>query len=102
MANIELTLACEDYDRTRALKDGLVKPEGIDLNYVALPVEEIFWRMLHFHEFDAAEMSMGRLPRGRLPRPPAVHRHPGVPVAHVPAPLHLRQRGFGHRASPRT
>ena len=59
MANIELTLACEDYDRTRALKDGLVKPEGIDLNYVALPVEEIFWRMLHFQEFDAAEMSMG-------------------------------------------
>ncbi len=59
MANIELTLACEDYDRTRALRDGLVKPEGIDLNYVALPVEEIFWRMLHFQEFDAAEMSMG-------------------------------------------
>ena len=41
MANLKLTLACEDYDRTRALKEGLVKPDGIDLNYVALPVEEI-------------------------------------------------------------
>jgi 4,5-dihydroxyphthalate decarboxylase len=59
MGDLRLTLACEDYDRTRALRDGLIKPEGIDLNYLALPVEEIFWRMLHFEEFDVAEMSMG-------------------------------------------
>ncbi|MFQ5851267.1 MAG: ABC transporter substrate-binding protein [Candidatus Binatia bacterium] len=70
MADIQLTLACEDYDRTRALREGVVKPEGIDLNYLALPVEEIFWRMLHFEEFDVAEMSMGAFhvnaSRGRL------------------------------------
>lgn len=59
MADIQLTFACEDYDRTRALRDGSVKPEGIDLNYVTLPVEEIFWRMCRFEEFDAAELSMG-------------------------------------------
>jgi 4,5-dihydroxyphthalate decarboxylase len=59
MSNLHLTLACEDYDRTRALRDGAVKPEGIELTYLALPVEEIFWRMLQFEEFDAAEMSMG-------------------------------------------
>lgn len=59
MSDIKLTLACEDYDRTRALRDGLVKPEGIELNYLALPVEEIFWRMLRFQEFDVAELSMG-------------------------------------------
>lgn len=57
--DLQLTLACEDYDRTRALSDGSVKPEGIDLNYLALPVEEIFWRMLKYEEFDAAELSMG-------------------------------------------
>jgi len=57
--DIQLTLACEDYDRTRALRDGTVKAEGIDLNYLALPVEEIFWRMLKFEEFDVAELSMG-------------------------------------------
>ena len=59
MADIKLTLACEDYDRTRALRDGAVKAEGIDLNYLVLPVEEIFWRMLKFEEFDVAELSLG-------------------------------------------
>ncbi len=59
MGDLNLTLACEDYDRTRALLDGSVKPEGIDLNYLALPVEEIFWRMLRFEDFDVAELSMG-------------------------------------------
>jgi 4,5-dihydroxyphthalate decarboxylase len=59
MSDITLTLACEDYDRTRPLRDGSVKPEGIEINYVALPVEEIFWRMCRYEEFDAAELSMG-------------------------------------------
>jgi 4,5-dihydroxyphthalate decarboxylase len=59
MSDIHLTLACEDYDRTRGLKDGTIKPEGIELNYVALEVEEIFWRMCRYEEFDAAELSMG-------------------------------------------
>jgi 4,5-dihydroxyphthalate decarboxylase len=59
MSDIHLTLACEDYDRTRPLKDGTIKPEGIELNYVALEVEEIFWRMCRYEEFDAAELSMG-------------------------------------------
>lgn len=59
MSDIKLTLACEDYDRTRALRDGSVKPEGIELNYLVLPVEEIFWRMLRYEEFDVAEISMG-------------------------------------------
>ncbi|HEV8344843.1 MAG TPA: ABC transporter substrate-binding protein [Candidatus Binatia bacterium] len=59
MADLKLTLACEDYDRTRALRDGTVKPEGVDINYLVLPVEEIFWRMLRHEEFDLAELSMG-------------------------------------------
>ena len=59
MSDLHLTLACEDYDRTRALRDGSVKPEGIEINYLALPVEEIFWRMCRYEEFDVAELSMG-------------------------------------------
>ena len=59
MGNIHLTLACEDYDRTRSLKDGRIKPEGIELNYLVLSVEEIFWRMMKYEEFDASELSMG-------------------------------------------
>ena len=53
-----LTLACWNYDRTRALADGRVQAEGIDLNYLNLPVEETFFRMLRHREFDVAEMSL--------------------------------------------
>lgn len=55
---LNLTLACWDYDRTRALADGRVTPDGIDLNYLSLPVEETFFRMLRHREFDAAELSL--------------------------------------------
>ncbi len=54
---MKLTLACNDYDRTRALKDGTVKPKGIDLRVVNLEPHEIFWRMLLNNEFDVSEMS---------------------------------------------
>jgi 4,5-dihydroxyphthalate decarboxylase len=55
---LRLTLACGDYDRTRALRDGEVQPEGIDLTYLTLPVEETFFRMLRYREFEVAEMSL--------------------------------------------
>ena len=58
MANVPLTLACWDYDRTRALSDGRVRPDGIDLTCLELPVEETFFRMLRHREFDVAEMSL--------------------------------------------
>jgi 4,5-dihydroxyphthalate decarboxylase len=58
MTRIQLTLACGDYDRTNALALGDVIPEGIALNYLRLPVEETFWRMLRHREFDIAEMSL--------------------------------------------
>lgn len=58
MAKLKLTLACGNYDRTRALIDGTVQPEGIDLNYITLGPGEIFWRMLNNEEFDASEMSL--------------------------------------------
>lgn len=58
MAKLKLTLACGNYDRTRALMDGTVQPEGIDLNYLPIGPGEIFWRMLNNEEFDASEMSL--------------------------------------------
>lgn len=58
MAKLRLTFACWDYDRTRALVDGSVAPEGIDLNCLTLHVEETFFRMLRNREFDVAEMSL--------------------------------------------
>src|SRR5260370_21539885 len=36
MTKLRLNLACWNYDRTRALADRSVQPEGIDLNYLEL------------------------------------------------------------------
>jgi 4,5-dihydroxyphthalate decarboxylase len=58
MTKLKLTLGCWNYDRTRALADGTVRPDGIELNYLTMPVEETFFRMLRHREFDAAEMSL--------------------------------------------
>jgi hypothetical protein len=58
MTRHDLTFACGDYDRTRALEDGSIRPDGIDLTYLRLPVEETFFRMLRHGEFDVAEMSL--------------------------------------------
>jgi 4,5-dihydroxyphthalate decarboxylase len=55
---VPVTVACWDYDRTLALASGDVRPVGIDLTYLTLPVEETFFRMTRHREFDAAEMSL--------------------------------------------
>lgn len=72
MPNLSLTLACGAYDRTEALRNGVVQPEGIDLTY--LPIQsppEIFARMIKHHAFDLAEMSssvyLTRRARGDFP-----------------------------------
>ena len=58
MGKLRLSMACSNYDRTRALFDGRVAVDGVDLNTLDLPIEEIFFRMLRHHEFDVAEMSL--------------------------------------------
>ncbi|HWG05118.1 MAG TPA: ABC transporter substrate-binding protein [Beijerinckiaceae bacterium] len=58
MAELRLTLACWDYDRTRPLIDGRVKPQGIDLQIEVLRPRQIFPRMLENREFDVSELSL--------------------------------------------
>ena len=58
MSKLRMSFGCWNYDRTRALADGSVQVEGIDLNYLDMPVEETFFRMLRHQEFDCAEMSL--------------------------------------------
>jgi len=58
MKRLHLTMAGGRYDRTRALIDGTVRPEGIDLQYIEMPIEEVFWRVLRYAEFDVAECSL--------------------------------------------
>ena len=55
---VPLTVACWNYDRTRALFDGRIKIEGCDANLFSLPVEETFFRALRSAEFDVAELSL--------------------------------------------
>ena len=58
MSKLRLSMACSNYDRTRALLDGHVPVDGVELTCLDLPIEEIFFRMLRHHEFDVAEMSL--------------------------------------------
>jgi 4,5-dihydroxyphthalate decarboxylase len=59
MGNISLTLACQNYDHTRALGEGTVTADGIDLKVINLsPPSQIFLRMLNNEEFDVSEMSL--------------------------------------------
>jgi len=71
MPNLPLTLACWDYDRTRPLFDGRVKPEGIDLDVKVMRPRQIFPRMLERQEFHVAELSfasfVGLKARGNCP-----------------------------------
>ncbi len=58
-AAVRLSFACGDYDRVRALRDGRVRAEGIELVFLPLGPEEIFFRQLVYQEFDVSEMSLG-------------------------------------------
>ena len=59
MTNRTITIGCRDYDHTRALSDGRVKVDGVELNFVNLsPPSQIFLRMLHDEAYDASEMSL--------------------------------------------
>lgn len=58
MADLSLSLACWTYDRTKALIDGTIKPEGIDLDVKVMRPRVAFERMLATGEFDVSEMSL--------------------------------------------
>ncbi|HLH77426.1 MAG TPA: hypothetical protein VKV28_11520 [Candidatus Binataceae bacterium] len=59
MADLPLTLACWTYDRTRALADGSVKPEGIALRMESAPqVGTIMERMVRERAYDASELGL--------------------------------------------
>ena len=57
MVEVPVTIACGNYDRTRAIRDGTVKVEGCAVTYLPLYPEEIFHRAFKFQEFDISELS---------------------------------------------
>jgi 4,5-dihydroxyphthalate decarboxylase len=84
---IPLTLACGNYEIVRALKEGLVEPDGIDLNLLTdMDSTARHWRFLRNRDFDVAETSCSSY---------IVARDQGAPLAALPVFLHRRFRhGF--------
>lgn len=89
MGDLSLTMATGPYDRVAALKDGVVRPDGIALDYVThLPVHDIFLAMAEREAYDVAEMLLalylvmrgrGEFPFVALPVfPSRVFRHGNI------------------------
>ena len=60
MAKLPLTIAISSYDHVTDLLSGRVPVEGVDLNPMDLPLHDIFYRFIHFKDFDIGEMSMAK------------------------------------------
>jgi len=60
MPGIQLSMAISNYDHVGDLINGRVRPEGIELTAMELPIEEIFFRMFSFSEWDVSEFSMAK------------------------------------------
>ena len=60
MSDLEMTIACSEYDHVRDFASGRVKAEGIAARFLALDVEEIFYRFLNFREWHVGELSFGK------------------------------------------
>ena len=58
MRKLSISLACCDYDRTRALFDGRLQIEGCEVAATAIEPEEAFHRAFKFQEFDLSELSL--------------------------------------------
>jgi 4,5-dihydroxyphthalate decarboxylase len=61
VGRLSLSLACGLYDRTAALQDGTIVPEGIDLTFVPLRPGELFRRQGRHAEFEASEFALSTL-----------------------------------------
>lgn len=84
---LHLTLACGDYESIRALKEGTVAPDGIELTVLTDMTSDVrHWRMIRNREFDVAELSMSNY---------LMARYIGLPFLAIPVFLHRRFRhGF--------
>jgi 4,5-dihydroxyphthalate decarboxylase len=58
--SVALTIAATDYDHFRDLRLGLVRPEGIEVNWLTLGHHEIFSRFTLNREWDVSELSFAK------------------------------------------
>jgi 4,5-dihydroxyphthalate decarboxylase len=87
MAKLKLTVACGDYEIVRALADGAVEADGIELTMLTgMGSRERHWRMARKREFDVCEINIGGYLMGR---------DRDEPLTAIPVFLHRRFRhGF--------
>src|SRR5580698_1930764 len=108
MVEVPVTIACGNYDRTGAIRDGRVKVEGCTVTYLPLYPEEIFFRAFRYHEFDVCELSFSSYLRtvangtsaymGLPAFVSRIFRHSGIYVrrdAGIHAPADLRGKRIG-------
>src|SRR5260370_7217943 len=80
MAKLKLTVACGDYEIARALSDGTVQADGIELVMLTgMGSKERHWRMARKQEFDVCEVNVAGY---------FMSRDRGEALAGIPAYLH--------------
>ena len=60
MSLLNLSIATTDYDHFRDFRQGVVKAEGVDLNWLNLGHHECFARFTANREFDLSELSFAK------------------------------------------
>lgn len=60
MKNVHLSVAISDYDHVKDFLTGYVRAEGIEITYLNLVHEEIFYRFIKFREWDVSEISFAK------------------------------------------
>jgi 4,5-dihydroxyphthalate decarboxylase len=86
-SKLRLTVACGDYEIVRALKDGIVQADGIELILLTdMGPRERHWRLARKAEFDVCEENVGAY---------FMARDQGHPLTAIPVFMHRRFRhGF--------
>src|SRR5262249_20781419 len=108
MTEVPITIACGNYDRTRAILDGRVKVEGCATTYLPLYPAQISHPAFLFHESDLSEISFSSSIRTIAAGTAAyvgipafvsrIFRHSGIYVradAGIRAPADLRGKRVG-------
>jgi 4,5-dihydroxyphthalate decarboxylase len=75
MSDLTLTLAVGDYDHVRDLVSGAIRPAGIELRPLSLPIEQIFYRFARYREWEVSELSLAK--HCALTDSPREHGDPG-------------------------
>ncbi len=79
---LRLTVACGDYEIVRALKEGAVTADGLDLVMLTdMGPRERHWRMARKAEFDVCEANVGAY---------FMERDRDAPLTAIPVFLHRR------------